>query len=774
MSESVTVDCESSSHPSKLRSLLSNNAVRSGPGYLTAEPEASDQTFTNHRITCSPNLRHGNLGECGSGYLLSVPCNVPVQEVNSHGRFRNLMLNYGEDENNASLNNNINIDTGRDLYSHDKPGFGVNGYEVSSSLPSPMPTSTPITMNTLPIFMSPMEAVKPCPQYCRCHGFNSVSSPDYNGNVYQMPDLLHNTKPDQFSSTGTSSTMCLNSPLVCPGHFQPMTSSSLKTSLPSPANEGVDVGSSSTSSLSTTPIVNDPKSLSNEQQGPVYPIEVVPSDWLSTLVKKGIVNEGNELEPATPATMNSVSEAEADSSQTSLPAPLSPTSSQNYGILDGSSSQNLENSPSIDVATSKQQTTQYRDIYPRIYPGVYPRRPDVDQQPNFTVYGPSNIPPYPPPEYPSHHSLPKYLFPASFGNDPGPSPPRPGYHHHPMMMSPMHHAQPPSGFFHGIGNLVMDKQFPRMPIPQRPLPRDMMVDGEVDDHGSPFNSGDDQRVKRQRVPHQGGRLVDQFPDLLPAVAWCINYSQTSSSTTLTAEHIRKIVIESVPGIKDRGGISLSVIRRLIRQAKNMPNKVGFDQTETTKTSTMGEASISLMKLAERALDSNSEGNTTELPQDPVVSSLRYVNNTAGSDAKQPAEPVLLSIMKLVDTIPKARVRSKASKKVKSADRSLGNDAKPKLGSTASKYSNDNGSTSDSSFQSLMEAHGIAEDEVKSLSNVTESFHSPRPADYGERSVEIDSANDPSNDDRVRCDDSEGDYVIVIDEDDDQNTLKITY
>nr|XP_054748089.1 uncharacterized protein LOC129253699 [Lytechinus pictus] len=524
MSESESVDCESPSHPSKLRSLLSNNALRSGPSYLAVEPEASDQTFTNHRITCSPNLRPNNLDECGLGYLLSVPCNVPaVHEVNSHDHFRNQMLNYGEAEYNASFKSINSGTTSRDSYSYDKPGFGVNGYEVSSSLPSPMPTSTPVTINTLPIFMSPMEAVKPCPQYCRCHGFNPVSSPDYNGNVYHMPDLLHNTKPDQFSSTGTLSTMCLNSPLVCPGHFQPTTSSSLKTSLPSPANEGVDVGSSSTSSLSTRPTLNDLKSLPNEQQGPVYPIEVVPSDWLSTIVKKGIVNEGNELEAATPATMNSVSEAEPDSSQTSLPAPLSPTSSQNYGILDGSSSRSLENSPSIDVTTSNQQNTQYRDIYPRTYPGVYPRRPDVYQQPNFTVYDPSNIPPYPPPEYPSHHSLPKYLFP-SFGNDPGPSP-RPGYHPYPMVMPPMHHAQPPSGFFRGIGNLVMDKQFPCMPIPQRPLPRDMMVDGEVDDHGSPFNSGDDQCVKKQRIPHQGGRLVDQFPDLLPAVAWCMNYSQ---------------------------------------------------------------------------------------------------------------------------------------------------------------------------------------------------------------------------------------------------------
>ena len=272
---------------------------------------------------------------------------------------------------------------------------------------------------------------------------------------------------------------------------------------------------------------------------------------------------------------------------------------------------------------------------------------------------------------------------------------------------------------------------------------------------------------------------------------------------MTVPFIRKIIVECIPGIKERGGIGISTLRKFVsRVKKTMRNKVDFDQAKAVTTPTpMVASSLTQPMLpeisAEGAMDSVShsvsKGNTAELPDrlaDSIQSSI--MTDSDFEFLKAPAEPILQSMMTFVNNTSKERstASSRKNRAEKSQDsqhrtfdnetqhRTLDNEAQHKFDAVTS-FACDI-STSGSMFQSLMDAHDIAEDEVR-LSKTSKTFCASSSADGSDANEspvkssdfqpEIaaaqdkgnDVANDPSSEPAVCNDYDSDDDIMVIDE-----------
>ncbi|XP_030836047.1 uncharacterized protein LOC115922108 [Strongylocentrotus purpuratus] len=773
---------------------------------------ASDQNLVESDsrvddVTFRPNHPH-QFASVGSGYLLSCDTRSTGQVVSTSDCSENIIAtsNTTYDEVDVSRNSwryplaasrQLDEDSSRskDLNYHAQPGCAQPGSsltsfdgidEVSSStisLPSSTSTSTSVSVaiDALPIFMSPVESVKPCPQYCRCHGYShgcyspvSLQNNHDNTMLYPTPDLLQNTEPDQFSSSSTSTswTMCMNAPLVCPGPFQPPLKS-FKSAMPG----SVDEGANSVRLVSSAPIASKMKSAptpSPSGEDRAYPVEMVASAWLTTLVNEA-VGKGIDHEVTAPSTasmvMNSASKMDSTlktSSQTSFP----PTTSQNCDKYDESFSRVVTNSASsIAVATNNFSTPDdhQSSLYPRIYP-VYPP----------PAYPPPEYPSYPPPEYTGH-------FP--FGYQPHPTP---GYH-----------AHSPCGYYPAPGSILCSRPT------SHSLPYGYHGDATEDiphiyrrcypsreDDRPRSADGDKQKVPlRKRGPNTSSTrrlLVDQFPDLLPVIFWCLNHEQTStsasrSSTTpmMTVPFIRKIIVECIPGMKERGGIGITTLRKFVsRVKKTMRNKVDFDRAKAIMTPTAMVASSLTQPLLQEisaggAMDSVShsvsKGNTAELPDrlaDSIPSSI--MKDSDFEFLKAPAEPILLSMMKFVNNTSKER--SMASSRRNRAEKSQDSQRRPLDNDAVTSFVYDI-STGGSMFQSLMDAHDIAEDEVRLSKTFCESSSADGsdanepPVKSSDFQPEIaaakdkgnDVANDPSSEPAMCNDYDSDDDIMVIDE-----------
>lgn len=503
---------------------------------------ASDQSLVESDsrvddVTFRPNHPH-QFVSAGSGYLLSCDSRSTGQVVSTSDGSENIIATSNTTYDEVDVRRNSWIDPialaarrqldeyrSKDLNYHAQPGYAQPGSsltsfdgidEVSSStssLTSSTSTSISVAIDALPIFMTPVESVKPCPQYCRCHGYSPVSLQNNHGNtmLYPTPDLLQNTEPDQFSSSSTSTiwTMCMNSPLVCPGPFQPPLKS-FKSVMPGYVAEGAN----SVSSVTSPPIASKMKSApSPSGEDRAYPVEMVPSAWLTSLVNDEAVGKGIDHEVTTPTTapmiMNSASKMDSTLKaslhrSTSFP----PTTSQNCDKYDESASRAVADFASIAVATNTFSIPDDRQsLYPRIYPACPP--------PAYPAYPLPEYPSYPPPEYTGH-------FPFGYHPDP----------------TPDYHAHPPCGYYPGPGSILVSRptshslpysdhgdtteEIPhiyRRCFPSREDDRPRSADG------------DKQKVPlRKRGPNTSTTrrlLVDQFPDLLPVIFWCLNHEQVN-------------------------------------------------------------------------------------------------------------------------------------------------------------------------------------------------------------------------------------------------------
>ena len=180
----------------------------------------------------------------------------------------------------------------------------------------------------------------------------------------------------------------------------------------------------------------------------------------------------------------------------------------------------------------------------------------------------------------------------------------------------------------------------------------------------------------------------------------------------------------------------------------------------------------------------SKGNTAELPDrlaDSIPSSI-----TTDSDfefLKAPAEPILQSMMKFVSNTSKegstaSSRKNRAEKSQDSQHRTLDNDAQHKF-DTVTSFVYDI-STGGSMFQSLMDAHDIAEDEVR-LSKSSKTFCESSSADGSDaneppvkssdfqpeiaaaKDKRNDVANDPSSEPAMCNNYDSDDDIMVIDE-----------
>lgn len=260
---------------------------------------------------------------------------------------------------------------------------------------------------------------------------------------------------------------------------------------------------------------------------------------------------------------------------------------------------------------------------------------------------------------------------------------------------------------------------------------------------------------------------------------------------MTVPFIRKIITECIPGIKERGGIGITTLRKFVSRVKMaMRNKDDFDQSKAVTTPTAMVASSLTQPLlqeisAEGAMmDSVSQGNTAELP-DRLADSIQgsIMKDSDFEFLKAPAEPILLSMMKFVNNTSKERStassrKNRAEKSQDSQHRTLDNEAQQKFDAVTSFVYDI--STGGSMFQSLMDAHDIAEDEVR-LSTTSKTFCESSSADGSDANEspvkssdfqpEIaaakdkgsDVANDPSSKPNMCNDYDSDDDIMVIDE-----------